>query len=83
MENRCSLNKSKIEEIVILMISINNMSNKGSLGITLMNGAECFCIPPGKGIFVHCFSTKGLKAIVSFIAVFGLVVQRNWAVGDM
>ena len=46
-----------------------------------MNGDECFCIPPGKGFF-HCFSTKGHRAISSLlVAVFELVVQRDWDVG--
>ena len=64
------------------MTSIDNMSDKGSLGITLMNGDECFCIPPGKGFLSTVFQQKGLgQYVVSFIAVFELVVQRDWAVG--
>ena len=66
VKNRSFFNLSKIEEIVIFMTSIDNMSDKGSLDITLMNGDECFCIP-WKGIFVHCFSKKGLRAISSLL----------------
>ena len=57
MKNRSFFNQSKIEEIVIFMTSIENMSDKGSLGITLMNGDEGFCIPPGKG-FCPLFFNK-------------------------
>ena len=42
------------------MTSIDNMSDKGSLGITLMNGDECFCIPPGKGFLSTVFQKQGL-----------------------
>ena len=60
MKNRSFFNQSKIEEIVIFMTSIDNMSDKGSLGITLMNGDECFGIPPGKGFLSTVFQQKGL-----------------------
>ena len=60
MKNRSFFNQLKIEEIVIFMTSIDNMSDKGSLGITLMNGDEGFCIPPGKGFLSTVFQQKGL-----------------------